>query len=199
VDAVKRVGEVVGQRICGVDGAGAGAERYYRASIGDGWRVRISFDDSPCLPKSLRQALIPASCSRLGHQVAVASSGTQISWYAPSAGSADEAAQVAREVLARHDISAPGRTNCWSSREQMWLYADEMSGDVAAERQAAHEYRQAQERQRSRRAGFPGWQVRVEVPSHRDVVALAGHLAAQGWGPPAPQEPHRRGGLRRRR
>jgi hypothetical protein len=24
--------------------------------------------------------------------------------------------------------------------------------------------------------------VRVEVPSHRDVVALAGHLAAQGWG-----------------
>jgi hypothetical protein len=24
--------------------------------------------------------------------------------------------------------------------------------------------------------------VRVEVPSHRDVIALAGHLAAQGWG-----------------
>jgi len=23
--------------------------------------------------------------------------------------------------------------------------------------------------------------VRVDVPSHRDVVALAGHLAAQGW------------------
>ena len=31
------------------------------------------------------------------------------------------------------------------------------------------------------RTGFPAWQVRVEVPSHRDVVALAGHLAAQGW------------------
>lgn len=29
--------------------------------------------------------------------------------------------------------------------------------------------------------GFPAWQVRVELPSHRDVVALAGHLAAQGW------------------
>jgi len=31
------------------------------------------------------------------------------------------------------------------------------------------------------RAGFPAWQVRVDVPSHRDVVALAGYLAAQGW------------------
>ena len=29
--------------------------------------------------------------------------------------------------------------------------------------------------------GWPAWRVRVELPSHRDVVALAGHLAAQGW------------------
>ena len=53
--------------------------------------------------------------------------------------------------------------------------------DVAAEWQAEHEYRQEQERERSRRAGFPAWQVRVEMRSHRDVVALAGYLAAQGW------------------
>ena len=33
----------------------------------------------------------------------------------------------------------------------------------------------------SRKIGFPAWQVRVEVRSHRDVVALAGYLAAQGW------------------
>jgi len=37
-------------------------------------------------------------------------------------------------------------------------------------------------REMSRKVGFPVWQVRVEVRSHRDVVALAGHLAAQGWG-----------------
>jgi hypothetical protein len=29
--------------------------------------------------------------------------------------------------------------------------------------------------------GVPAWEVRVEVPSHRDVIALAEHLAAQGW------------------
>ena len=29
--------------------------------------------------------------------------------------------------------------------------------------------------------GAPAWQVRVEVPSHGDVIALAEYLAAPGW------------------
>jgi hypothetical protein len=146
--------------------------------MGDDWRVCIAFGALPRKLKSCREALIPALGSRLGDQVTVSSSRTQIFLYAPSIGSADEAAQVAREVLARHDFSASVRTERWSPREQKWRDADEMSADVAAER---HKYRQEQERERSVRTGFPAWQVRVEVPSHRDVVALAGHLAAQGW------------------
>jgi hypothetical protein len=157
--------------------------------MGDDWRVCIAFGDLPRQPKSARQALIqscrealiPALGSRLGDQVAVGSGGTQIFLYAPSVVSADEAAQVAREVLARHDVSAAVRTERWSSRGQKWRDADEMSADVAADRQAEHEYRQEQERERSVRTGFAAWQVRVDVPSRRDVVALAGHLAAQGW------------------
>ena len=147
----------------------------------DDWRVCIASGDLPRQLKSCRQALIHALRIRLSGQVAVSSSATQIFLYAPSIGLADEAAQVAREVLARHDVSAPVRTEGWSPLEQEWRDADEMSADIAAELQAAHEYRQEQERERSRRARFPAWQVRVELPSHRDVVALAGHLAAQGW------------------
>jgi hypothetical protein len=84
----------------------------------DGWRVCIAFGVLPRSLHSLRQALISALSNRLGDQVAVSSSrwGTQIFVYAPSAGSADEAAQVAREVLARHDVSAPVRTEFWSPR-----------------------------------------------------------------------------------
>ncbi len=148
----------------------------------DDWRVCIAFGDLPRQLKSGRQALIPALRIRLSRQVAVSSSGTQIFLYAPSAGSADEAAQVAREVLARHDVSVHVRTERWSPREQEWRdAADEPDADVAAERQAVHEYRQEQEREVSLTNRFPAWQVRVELPSHRDVVALAGHLAAQGW------------------
>lgn len=190
MDAVKRVGEV-GQGIRGGDGAGAGAEGCYRASMDDGWRVCIAFGVLPRSLHSLRQALISALGSRLGDQVAVSSSrwGTQMFMYAPSAGLADEAAQVAREVLARHGVGAPVRTEFWSLRNQEWRdAAAEPSADPVAEKQALHEARQERERQASVTSGRPAREVWVEVPSHDDVVALAEYLAAQGWR----VRPHRR-------
>ena len=163
----------------------------YRASMDDGWRVCIAFGVLPRSLHSFRQALISALGSRLGDQVAVSSSrwGTRIFLYAPSAGSADEAAQVAREVLARHDVSAPVRTEFWSPRDQEWRdAADEPSADPVAEQQALHEARQERERQASVTFGRPAREVWVELPSQDDVVHLAEHLAAQGWR----VRPHRR-------
>jgi len=148
----------------------------------DGWRVCIAFGVLPRSLHSFRRALISALGSRLGDQVTVSSSRTQVFLYAPGIGSADEAAQVAREVLARHDVSAPVRTERWSPREKEWLdVTDEPSADPVAERQALHEARQERERQASVTSGRPAWEVRVELPSHDDVARLAGHLAAQGW------------------
>jgi len=145
------------------------------------WRVCIAFGGGSV--HSIQQALITALGSRLGDQVTVSSNVTQIFLYAPSIGLADEAAQVAREVLALRDISASTvRTEGWNWREQEWRDADEIPAESAAEQERArHEARQEQERARSVSTGFPAWQVRVELPSHRAVVALAGHLAAQGW------------------
>jgi hypothetical protein len=157
----------------------------------DGWRVCIAFGVLPRSLHSLRQALISALGSRLGDQVSVSSRrwGTEIFLYAPSAGSADEAAQVAREVLARRDVGATVRTEFWSPRDQQWRdAADEPSFDPVAERQALHEARQERERQASVTFGRPAREVWVELPSHEDVVRLGEHLAAQGWR----VRPHRR-------
>jgi hypothetical protein len=157
----------------------------------DEWRVCITFGVLPRSLHSFRQELISALGSRLGDQVTVSSSrwGTQVFLYAPSAGSADEAAQVAREVLAGHDVSAPVRTEFWSLREQEWRdAADEPPADPVAEQQALHEARQERERQASVTFGRPAREVWVELRSHDDVVALAEHLAAQGWR----VRPHRR-------
>ena len=153
--------------------------------MGDDWRVCIAFGD--LREVMYEQALTRELSRRLGYQVEVKRDDNHFCWYAPSAGSADEIAQVAREVLARHDVGRhrrpPVRTERWSRRDQVWRdVTDQPSADIAAELQAECEYLQEQERERSRRAGFPAWRVRVDVPSHRDVVALAGHLAAQGWG-----------------
>jgi len=153
--------------------------------MGDDWRVCIAFGVLPRRLHSFRQALIPAVSSRLGDQVAVSSSATRIFLYAPSTGLADEAAQVARDVLAQHDISAPVRTEFWSHRDQKWRdAADGPPADPADPADPAaqqHADRQAAERKRSVMTGVPAWQVRVEVPSHGDVIALAEYLAAQGW------------------
>ncbi len=86
--------------------------------MGDDWRVCILFGDLPgqltadqvytrypasakeaAEQESFRQALISAMGSRLGDQVRVSLSSIEFILEAPSAGSADEAAQVAREVL----------------------------------------------------------------------------------------------------
>ena len=191
----------VGHGSCGGDGAGAGAEGCYRASMGDDWRVCIAFGALPRSLHSFRRALISALGSRLGDQVAVSSRrwGTQIFVYAPSIGSADEAAQVACEVLARHDVSAPVRTERWSPREQKWRDADEMSADVAAERQALHEARQERERQASVTSGRParvGGAGRIAVTRRCGAPGRASCRPGMA-GPPAPQVPHRLGGLRR--
>jgi hypothetical protein len=150
-----------------------------------GWRVCIAFGDPPRTLASCRRALIDALGGRLGDQVAVTSSRTQIFVYPPSAESADEATQVAREVLARYDLST--RVEFWSPREGMWR---DVTGkpSVAAKLQAEYEYFQEREREASVKYGLPSWAVRVKLPSHRDVVALAAHLAAQGWR----VRPHRR-------
>ena len=151
--------------------------------MGDNWRVCIAFGVLPSRRlHSFRKALIAALRSGLSDQVAVTSNGTEIFLYAPAAGSADEAAQVAREVLARHDVSAPVRTEFWSPRDQKWR--DAADGPPAEPAEPAAQQRadrQEAERKRSAMTGVPAWQVRVEVPSHGDVIALAEHLAAQGW------------------
>ena len=178
--------------------------RHWRASVvrtervpGDDWRVCIASGDLPELMS--QQRLTRELSRRLGYQVKASWDKGQVVWSAPSAGSADEIAQVAREVLAhevlaRPDVGryrrAPVRTERWNPRAKVWWdVTDKPSADIAADKQAReHEARQERERQTSVKFGIPYWQVLVKLSSHRDVVALAGHLSAQGWG----VHPHRR-------
>ena len=144
--------------------------RYQRAPVvrtervrGDDWRVCIASGDLPELMS--QQRLTRELSRRLGYQVKASGGNGQVVWSAPSAGSADEIAQAAREVLAREMLArpdvgryrrAPVRTERWIQRDQDWRdVTDEPSAVIAAELQAEHEYFQEQERERSRRAAFP--------------------------------------------
>ncbi len=156
--------------------------------MGGGWRVCVAFGILPFSRRSFRQALIPVVDSRLGDEVTVGSTATRVYVYVPGSELADEAAQVAREVLAQRGIDAPVWMEVWSHRDQSWRYANDTSVDPEAEwveeersEEEQHADRQEAERERSVATGVPAWQVRIEVPSHRDVIALAAYLTAQGW------------------
>jgi hypothetical protein len=129
--------------------------------MGDDWRVRIAFGVLPRGLRAFRQALIPAVGSRLGDQVTVSSGKTQVFVYAPSIALADQAAQVAGELLALHGIKARIGTEFWSLREQRWQDADDPSAGPAARRPAGlsgaqrHADRQEAERKRSVQVRLP--------------------------------------------
>ncbi len=180
-----------------------GVARHWNASVvrtervrGDDWRVCIASGDLPELMS--QQRLTRELSTRLGYQVTASWDKGQVAWYARSAGSADAIAQAAREVLARevlaqHDVGryrrTPVRTERWNTRAKQWRnVTDKPPAVFSAQAQAEHEARQERERQTSVKYGLPSWVVRVKLPSHRDVVALAAHLTAQGWR----VRPHRR-------
>jgi len=151
-----------------------GVGRYLTAPVvrtervrGDDWRVCIASDD---LPELMSQQRLTRELSiRLGYQVQTSGGRGQVVWSAPSAGSAEEIAQAAREVLAREVLARPDvgryrtapvvRTERWIRRNQYWRdVTGKPSSDIAAELQAEHEARQERERETSVKYGLPpGW------------------------------------------
>ena len=138
------------------------------ASMGDSWHIGDDFRVcivSRDLPEPMYQRMLTRELSRrLGYQGKASRDTGQVIWYAPSAGSAEEIAQVAREVLARPDVgryrTAPVvRTERWIRRNQYWRdVTGKPSSDIAAELQAEHEARQERERETSVKYGLPpGW------------------------------------------
>jgi len=113
--------------------------------MGDDWRVCTAWGDQG---DPISDTALTCELSRcLGYEVEVGWDNRKVFSYAPSAGSADEIAQVAREVLAWHDVGrhrrAPVRTERWIRRDQDWRdVTDEPSAVIDAELQAEHEYRQ---------------------------------------------------------
>ena len=85
-------------------------------------------------------------------------------------------------VLAQHSVSADFRLERWDLLGEAWRdTAAESTGDAAPDPHAVHDRQQEQDRQQSLATGFAAWQVRVELPSQRDVRALAQRLKTEGW------------------
>lgn len=152
--------------------------------MADDWRVTVTFRDEADVQQaaqSVREHEVEDDVrSRLGHRVVMSVDGPTAFLYAGTEDTAHEAERVVREVLAQHQLSAEFTLDRWHPLEEAWEDASVPMPDTAEQRAAEHQRLVDTETQDSLAAGQAGWEVRVELPSHRQAVHLAERLQAEG-------------------
>jgi len=149
----------------------------------DDWRLTVSLDDEAAA-REVAAWLVDVRLDadervRLGERVIVSRDGSQIFLYADTE---DRAREVERMVLARLGHPAAGEVELsrWHPVEQRWEDSSVPLPRTEAEWQVEHDRLQEREAAESRRSGHGEWEVRVELDSHAETVALADRLEGEG-------------------
>jgi hypothetical protein len=148
------------------------------------WRVEVKLDDEEqgySLAERLRAAdLDDEARARLGERVVVSRDGSRLFLYAASESQSQEAEQVIRDLVARHDLSAEISATRWHPVEQTWQDASiplPTTSESIEEEQAS---REAADERDAERTGSWSSHVRVELPHRGDAVDLAARLEGEG-------------------
>ena len=148
------------------------------------WRVTVTLHDEAHAGRaveSLRDHEVSGDVRRrLGHRVAVSADGPRVFVYAGTEAAAREADQVVHQVLAQRGIGADFALDRWHPAEEEWQDATVPLPQTDEQRQAEHQRLEDEEARESRTTGHAQFEVRVELPSHHDAVALADRLQAEG-------------------
>jgi hypothetical protein len=149
------------------------------ADSDDDWRVTLSVSQ----PQAGQTPLRPVEediRGQVGRDIGVGAGEAQIFLYAGTETAAGEAERTAVDVLARHGITAESVVHRWHPIEEQWETPDVPMPQTAAERQAEHQRLVATETAEALATGQAQWEVRVELGSHRQAVALARKLEGEG-------------------
>jgi hypothetical protein len=118
---------------------------------------------------------------RLGNRIVVSEDNGELFLYAGSQDAAREAEHLVRDVLAQHQMGADFAISRWHPAEEQWEDAGAPLPETAEQRHAEHERLIAEETKDSLACGYCLWEVRVDLPTHREAVELAAHLRAEGY------------------
>jgi hypothetical protein len=153
-------------------------------SVANDWRVTVTLHDTANAGRvleSIREHEVEDDARRrLGGRVAVSADGPSIFLYAGSENAAREADGVARDLTAKHGLSADFALDRWHPAEEEWESADVALPQTEQERAAEHERLEDDETRESLATGKAQFEVRAELPSHREAVQLADRLTAEG-------------------
>jgi hypothetical protein len=119
---------------------------------------------------------------RLGGRVMVGTDGgDELFLYTHSRNAAATAQQSVGDLLASHSLQADYSVQRWHPIAEEWESADIGLPDTPAEVQAEHKELDAEETKESLTGGVALFEVRVQLPSHHDSVALAARLKGEGY------------------
>lgn len=119
---------------------------------------------------------------RLGGRVVVGTDGgSELFLYTHAADAAATAQQSVSELLASHGVQADYAVERWHPVAEEWEPADVALPETAAEVEAERQQLDAEETSESLSAGVALFEVRVQLSSHHDAVALAARLSSEGY------------------
>jgi hypothetical protein len=176
-------GEGVGSRAVTTESAasGGGAE-----TDANDWRVTVRLSDEDQAGQAvghLSAQTVEAEVQRqLGGRVVVGTDGGQeLFLYTRSQGAARTARDSVAGLLASHGVQAGYGLDRWHPVAEDWEPADVALPASPAEVEAERRRLDAEETEESFASGVALFEVRVQLRSHRDAVALADRLRTAGY------------------
>ena len=150
----------------------------------DDWRVRVTFDSASGahdLSRRLEAMRVARDeRARLGNRVVVTVDGPQLFIYAATERDARLAEQIAHGDLQADHWPASVELTRWHEVAQDWEPADRPLPQTDEDRAAERARLMARQDEESVEQGFPDWEVRVELPSHREARELGARLEREG-------------------
>lgn len=154
------------------------------AAMNDEWRLQIDVQDDSHVTRigerlaarELEHELSDAFEDR----VIVSRDGTRLFVYAGSRAQVEAAGKLIGEIAAEEKWELETRLRRWHPQAEDWENPDEPLPGSAESEAKEHEALIASERGHSERSGEPEYEVRVDLPSHREAVAFAEKLEAEG-------------------
>ena len=153
-------------------------------SSGDEWRTVVELGDPDHHSRftgALRgRRLAHEAQARVGDRVVVTHDGPHVFLYTDSEAGAHTVADVARTLLEEEHLHGTVAVTRWHPIEQRWEDAAAPLPSTPEERDAELARSGDADRERSRRQGFPEWDVRLTLPTREAAEALAAQLASEG-------------------
>ncbi len=152
--------------------------------MNDDWRLQIDFVDEGLvdhLHDRLDAEGLEHDLSRAFHdRVIVSRNGTTVFLYAGDRQQAEKARELVERLMREEEEEVEIGFTRWHPEAEAWRPADEPLPDDAEAKATEHATRVDHERRESEEAGYPEYEVRIDLPSRREAGEFADRLRGEG-------------------